>query len=186
MKKGNDIKPKSKAKKPTVTPGTILDKIKIDNTIRAKFSIASLYMDAKLRWEMEILVEKTLPKTYRDYRMTMVFDEEPFEIQIEDIQKKIHEMETENALIKNIQDINFNKERISSIMEDRDKKKKECRTIEFVAEVQELKYKESDTKLTIRIPDLLIPEINDRKNWFTYYRLELKPMENFEITIPGR
>ena len=165
---------------------TILDKIKIDNTIKAKFNIWSLSMDKNLRWTLQLFVSKTLPKSYRDYRLTMLFDEEPFVKQIEGIERKIQEIQTDATLFKDMQkkDINFQKERIAAVIDDRDKKKKECRTIEFVTEVQELKYVNGDTKLNIKIPDITIPDINDRKGWFSYYRLELKPMESSEPAVP--
>lgn len=166
----------------------ILDKIKVDHTIKARFNIWSLSMDKNLRWTLQLFVAKILPKSYHDYRMTMVFDEEPFQKQIVDIERQIKGIEDTPSLLKDMdrKEINFQKERIAACMEDRDKKKKECRTIEFVTEVQELKYVNGDTKLTVRIPDAVIPDINDRKTWFSYYRLELKPLEVSEPAVPDQ
>ena len=181
--------PKKKVKKTTPKTKTgILDKIKPpSNLIKAKFNIWSLSMGRDLRWSLTLKVQKILPKTYRDYSATLVFDEEPFQKQIDDVEMRIKEIEADNDLFKDMQkkDINFQKERIGAIMDERDAKKKECRTIEFALEVQRLKYSGSDTFLDVHLPDIVIPDINDRKGWFTYYRLELKPLEKSEPAVPA-
>lgn len=181
MKKKIVKRPATKAKT------TILDKIKVDNVIRAKFNITNLQMDKSLRWQMRLAVQRRLSKSYSDYRMEMVFDDEPFKKQIDDIERKIQELQSEadGQLFKDNArtDINFQKERIAAIMDDRDAKQRECRKIETYAEVANLKYSRGWSILTVYIPDLVIPDINDRKSWFTYYRLELTPAE---VSEPAR
>ena len=187
------VKVKTKA---TAAPGTpeikvksgILDKIKVDNTIKAKFSIQNLQMDRTLMWKLQLFVQKILPKSYHDYRVTLVFDEEPYMKQIADIEGQIMAMEKAGTLFKDLdkKEVNFQKERITATLDEKEKKKAECRTIEFVTEVLELKYNGGGTKLVIHVPDTAISDINDRKTWFSYYRLELKPLEISEPAVPDQ
>ena len=153
--------------------------VKVDNTIKAKFNILSLALDKSLRWRFELDVQKILPKSYHDYSVTLVFDEEPFEKQIAEIEQRVNDIESDNQLFIEQQkkDINFHKDRIESVMEERDKKKKECPTIETFGQVESVKYRNGNTVIKIVIPDDVIQQINERKMYTSFYRLELKPMD---------
>jgi|GEM_PF-3636612 len=164
----------------------ILDKITPpDNTIKASFSIASLAMSKELRWKLDLNIQKRLPKTYREYRMTLCFDEDPFNRRIADVEKKIKEIEADQNLFRNTkvmrEEIEEQKDRITEIRKEMDQKKAECPKIEFLAEVDELKHRDAGTWVRLRIPDVVIPDLNDRKHWFSYYRAELKPTETIEL-----
>lgn len=173
-----------KKSKPKVKPG-ILDRVKIDNVIRAKFDIIKIGMDKKLHWKLGLAVRTILPRSYHTYTISMVFDQQPFDAEIASIQSKIAEIEHDNQLFKDRKqrDISFQMERIESAEDDMNEKKKNCPTIEFYATVSAVKYNAGDTNIVFDIPDTIIAELNLRKNWFTYYRLELKPADEI-VPIP--
>lgn len=156
----------------------ILDKVKINNTIRAK-CILKLLMTEKLIWKLSLAIKTILPKNYHTYTATMIFDEEPFEQEIASIERDIKTIQEDNQLFKDAKqkDIDFLKDRIEGVVEDRDKKKAECPTIEFYATTESLKYDGAFTNIVFHIGDTIISELNLRKNWFQYYRIELKPVE---------
>jgi hypothetical protein len=50
-----------------------------------------------------------------------------------------------------------------------------CKKIEYLGEVKELKYKDGDTILLMRLPDNVIEELNQAKMLFNFYKIELTP-----------
>lgn len=172
---------KNKAKKVSKkkTEG-ILDKVKLpDNTIRAGFSLYTLKLDKTLKWTMELLIAKILPKSYKSYSGKMVFNEQPYFDRMASVEKEIRDIEADAQLFRDMQsgEVEVKNKQLVMIQNEMADKKKECPEIEIYFEVEEIKYKNNQTLLKVGIPDTVIAQLNEKKFFFSYYQVELKPVE---------
>lgn len=150
----------------------------IAGVIKADFSINRLQMDAKLCWLLDLEVRQVLPETYLRYKLDLVFNEEPYEENIERIEKEIESAQNEASLFEThkVQRVKNLYKQIDDIRADMKELEKNCPTITIEAVVTELKYKNAGTTfIRMRLPDDKINELNDNKAKFSYYRAELTP-----------
>lgn len=156
---------------------TILDKIEVDNAIKASFNIQSLQMDKDLLWKLDLEIKQILPKSFYTYGIKLVFDEVPFDRQIADIELSIEDAESEATLFQDVKEkrINGFRKDIDKVKEEMEDLKALCPTIEFSAQVVELKYKDHITRVKMAVPDGVINLLNVNKYQFEHYRAELSP-----------
>lgn len=148
--------------------------------IEAKFSIEQIVMDKDLQWKTKMKVTKILPKSYHDYTIKMTLDETPYDKRIATLELELKELgRGQQQLLKEMaeerkgqlnDEIVLEKQRLEDM---RDK----CKAIEFLGEVKELKYKDGDTIILIRLADEVIEQLNKAKYLFSNYKISLIPIE---------
>lgn len=143
--------------------------------ITSSLSVSELKMK-DLMWSMKLIVHYIMPKSYHDFIVRFIFNEEPFLNNIAELEMKLGGSKN-MRLFKDMDrdEIEDARETIDEIKADMAKKKKECVTIEFLGEVTNIKYSAGDTILDLRIPDHIINPVNNVKTMFGYYTLELQP-----------
>ncbi len=147
-------------------------------TITAAFSINRLQMDAKLCWLLDIDVAKVLPETFLQYKLDLVFNEQPYHDSIARLEKDIEDVENEASLFDThkASRVKGLRKQIASVNEDMADLKKLCQSITMPVQVTELKYKPGKTFVRMRLPDNKINELNDNKHKFKHYQAELTPI----------
>lgn len=162
------MKKDSKAKK------ELLD---IDASIVATsvFFFEAMKMDKFLQWSLKVTLKTQLPQSFRDYKIKLSFNEEPLLVKIEDLEKKMANVESENQLfegnkktqIKNIKD------EIKEIEQELEDSKNQTPEIEFEGSIEKLEYKDNDTVITLWIPAQVANQINDVRAILKTYKIEL-------------
>lgn len=126
----------------------------------------------RLRWRGKFNVETILPRTYHRYRMVLNFDEAPYLERIQDMEDSFGA-----GLFKNDpKQVKQHNKAVGDLRDDMLRLKNDCETMDFWATVEELKYKDTDTILTVRIPDDVIEAINRQKSRLSLYKVELVPL----------
>lgn len=146
-------------------------------TISSRFALTSVTLK-EMRWNMKIHVYQILPRTYHKYTIKFLVDEEPFESRIKSLDQKREKINSDPVLFdkfrdKDMKDIDS---MVMSIRHELAEIKRQCDTIEFVAEIEELKYKDGHTIVTMKIPDNIIEPLNKAKMLINYYRANLLPL----------
>jgi hypothetical protein len=154
--------------------------------IEAKFSIEQIVMDKDLQWKAKMRVTKILPKSYHDYTIKMTLDEAPYDKRVATLELELKELgRGQQQLLKEMAEARKGQlnddilEEKSRLEEMRDK----CKAIEFLGEVKELKYKDGDTVILIRLADEVIEQLNKAKYLFSNYKISLIPVEFKEEKI---
>lgn len=140
------------------------------------FLLEELKMKKDFVWRLKLKMKTVLPQTYREYDVKLSLNEEPFELRIADLEKKIEQvnMDAQEEMFgnKKTQIANIRKE-IKEVEEELAGKLKDSPVIEFKGVIEELKYKDIDTIITLIIPALSVAEINESKYIFKHYKVEL-------------
>lgn len=140
------------------------------------FLLEELKMKKDFIWRMKLKMKTVLPQSYREYDVKLSLNEEPFNLRIEDLEKRRYEVETDNqgdmfegkkTQLKNI-DLE-----IKEVRKELETALKESAIIEFKATIEELKYKDADTIIVLQIPASTVKEINDSKYVLKTYKVEL-------------
>jgi hypothetical protein len=143
--------------------------------IESALSVEELKMK-NLGWSMKLKIKKILPKSYHDFMVRFIFNEEPYETRIKQIEERM-ENNKQPRLLKQIdrEEMDDLKREIHDVERERAENKRQCITIEFLAQVEQLKYDGADTILSVRIPDNIIEPVNKVKMLFGFYKVELTP-----------
>jgi len=158
------------AAKKTKKKGLLDEPLRID-PIESTFFLESLAMK-RLRWSAKFGIHSVLPKTYHTYKMILEFNEEPYLDRIHDLEKDLDESLFKNEKVSKKQVA----KKIRDIRNQISRLRKDCVKIEFTATVEGLKYKDSSTDLTIRIPDDVIDPLNKQKVRLDLYKINLVPI----------
>lgn len=123
------------------------------------------------RWSAKMLIGTILPKSYHRYQVKMSLDESPYEERIEELAKGLDEslFKEEKSSVKSTQ------KRIKEIRQELERMKNDCFDIEFFCTVEEVKYKDSETLLTSRVPDDIVQDLNIQKFRLEAYKIALIP-----------
>lgn len=123
-----------------------------------------------LKWVVKLRIGTQLPKSYHLYKIHMELDEQPYLDRIADLEAQVKGtlFENDKAQIKQLD------ESIARVRKDLDERRKECEVMKFNATVEEVKWKDSDTILTARVPDDIIEAFNRQKSRFGYYKITLE------------
>ncbi len=162
----NDKKPKK-----VVHNGKLLDKDEVSVAIISKVSLNEIKLK-DLKWLVKLSIQTTLPRSYHNYKIVMEMDEAPFLDRIEELEEQVRgslfedEMTTRRDMDKRIAEVKKN-------LADR---KKECERMDFGCTVEELKYKDGNTVITVRVPDDVIEAFNRQKTRLSYYKITLDPV----------
>lgn len=134
------------------------------------FEVEEIKMKKK-HWYLKVWADQILDKSYFKYKMAMQFNEQPTEDEIFDLEEELRGslFGTERRSRAQLNKL------IREKREKMNKLKAECYPIEFLASVEELKYKDRGTMILCRIPDDVISKLNEQKSRFSYYELKLDP-----------
>lgn len=164
---------KSKKTKTKVEPLLDLDSaIMIDMT----FELKKFEMKDDLAWRMKLELHKKLSQSSREYKVRFVFNEDPYNRRIEDLEKKKDEINGELQLFEGgkKQQLKNIDEDIKEIEEERDEMKDQCEEIEFAGTIEELKYKDSNTIIVMLFPSAVLAKLDSNKVLLNkYYKVEL-------------
>ena len=131
-------------------------------------------LEVKLKdgiWTTKFDVFSVLPQTFRNYTITLQYDEEPLKNKIKKLRDSLRGtlFETEEISKK---DILLDVKEVQKEIEDG---KKKCETIKFPAMVMELKYAIHNTVINVRTPDNVIEAFNRQKHNLRLYKIILSP-----------
>ncbi len=166
------------AKKEITKAKELLDLDNLDPlSVTAKFSISEIKMKNDWRWKIKMLVHAILPDTHHDYAIKLEFDDEPFLKTIGQYEKQIDDVTAHPTLLPSIdrKEINTITNNIKDTRAEMEKLRKECHTIEFVTQSEEIKYKDGDTSLLFKVLDSVIQPLNEQKYRLGDYRAVLTP-----------
>ncbi len=125
-----------------------------------------------LKWMCKLGIGTILPKSYHNYKIIMDLDEQPYLDRIFDLenQNKDSLFKNDRAEKRKVDD------NIKEVRKQLAERQKECEHIEFNATVEELKYKDSNTVIVVRVPDDVIEPFNRQKSRFVIYKIVLEPI----------
>lgn len=140
-------------------------------SIESSLDLDSITLKKK-RWQAKIYVNETLPRSYRSYRIVLNLDEQPYLDRIDEIKKEFEGtlFTTDKGSVK------MHNEKIKELTNQLLTLRNDCEEIKFIATVEELKYKDSSTLLTIRIPDDVVEPLNRQKMRLDIYKITLIPL----------
>lgn len=146
--------------------------------ITAKFHIAEIVMKNDWRWKIKMVVHESLPDTFRDYKIKLEFDDEPFLNNIKSLEDSAKDITTHPSMFKDVDDKEIKKinYRIDEIRKEMINLKKECEDIDFVPTTEEVKWKERDTHFLFNVLDSLIEPLNSQKYRLNNYCAILTPV----------
>jgi hypothetical protein len=165
--------PKTNSKK--VTKQDLVD-IELSIIATALFSLKKIEMKDDLAWRIKLELKTKLDHSFREYKARFSVNEAPFEMRIEDLEKKKYEVETEEQLFpdqKKTQLKNIDSE-IKEVERELEDMREMCPDIEFDGTIEELKYKDGNTIIVMIFPSLSLAEINEkRRELANHYKIEL-------------
>lgn len=143
------------------------DILKVESTIYLEL----LQLKDK-KWTARFLIGAILPKSYHRYKMTLILNEEPYLERIEELEKGLNEslFKEEKSSVKGTN------KRIGEIRDELERMRRDCPEIQFNTTIEEIKYKDAETRLTCRIPDDIIEPINKQKYRLEAYKVILLPL----------
>jgi phosphoglycolate phosphatase-like HAD superfamily hydrolase len=174
-------KTKSKKEKDATKPiKDLLPKIEdLDNEptfqLSALFQFKELKLKDDMQWRIKLVVKEQLPQTFREYEAAMSFNEEPWDVKVEDLEKRKVAIADEDTLFpdqkqKQIRECDL---AIGDVRRDMEKARKDVPTMEFKAIVEALAYKDGDTVLTMIVSSDVVGELNTNRHILKFYKLDL-------------
>jgi len=147
-------------------------------TIATNFFLQEIKMK-ELCWSIKLELKAILPRSYRNYDVEMVFDNEPFDSRVRHVQGRITKLEKDPQLFDDVkkQELDDLRQEINDIEKERNALDNQCPTISFPGTIEELKYKGAGTVLVMNVPDSIIELMNQKKSLISYYKIELAPQE---------
>ena len=148
----------------------------------ALFTLKEIKMKDDFGWRIKLILKTKLEHTYREYFVKFSVNEEPFEMRIEDLERKKQQVQddaqmalddgmSDSARNKQIQ--NIDKE-IEDVKAELESMLSGCPTIEFDGVIEELKYKYGETHIIMWFPSDSLKELNEhRKMLAHHYKIEL-------------
>lgn len=158
---------KKETKKEMLDMDILEEELKIETSM----SLEGIKLDG-MRWEVKLKTFTTLPRAYYHYRLLMELNQEPYLERIEHLEEEL-----ENSLFKDEpKQRKSTDELIAEIRDSLKQRLEECEKIDFRCTVKELKYKDSNTILTVIVPDDTIEQFNRQKTRFNLYKIVLYPI----------
>ena len=168
-KSSKELEPLPKRQSPAEKRKELIDN-EMPLAVFTKFDVEEIKMKKK-HWYLEVWADLILDKSYYKYKFCMQFNEQPYEDEIFDMEEELRgslfgtERRSRAQLNKRIKE---KRQKMESL-------RNECYKIEFLASVEELKYKDRGTMILCTIPDDVIEKLNHQKSRFSYYELKLEP-----------
>lgn len=139
------------------------------------FLFDTMKLDKFLEWTLKVTLKTQLPQSFRDYTVKLSLNEEPYKMKIEDLEKRMTDIESENQLFEGNkkQQIKDIKEEIKEIEAELKQDLENTPEIEFNGIIQKLEYKNGDTIVTLWIPADTANEINKVRGILKTYKIDL-------------
>lgn len=150
--------------------------------IPSLFELKEIKMKDDMAWRLKLVLKTKLSHTWREYFVKFSVNERPFEMRIEDLERKKQQVQDEvqmalddgtpasarNKQLKNIdEEIENVKAELESMLAD-------CPSIEFDGMIEELKYKHGETHIIMWFPSESLKELNQyRAQLSHHYKIEL-------------
>lgn len=133
-------------------------------------------LEVKLKdgmWTTKFDVYSVLPQTFRDYTITLQYNEGPLTEKIKKLRNSLKGTLFESEEISK-KDVLLDIKKIEKEIEEG---KEKCEMIKFPAMVMELKYALHNTVINVRTPDNVIEAFNRQKRNLNLYKIILNPAE---------
>lgn len=133
-------------------------------------------LEVKLKdgiWTTKFDVNSVLPQTFRDYTITLQYDEGPLTRRMKHLRDSLKGTLFESEEISK-KDVMLD---IKKVEKEIQENKEKCETIKFPAMVMELKYALHNTVINVRTPDNVIEAFNRQKRNLNLYKIILNPAE---------
>lgn len=151
----------------------------------AKFKFKKLELKETHDWHMVIEVKQILPKSYHWLLLAFDLDERPYEKRAAEVEKELTELEDNPSLLpsEDAKSVKTLKKALTKINTELRKSKNECPSFDMLVDVEQLKYKDGDTILTIRLHDTDVAMTVGRQS----HRLReyLLTIEHRDIDVEG-
>lgn len=148
---------KKKTRKARGNRAELLDEKDLDKVgvIESRIEVEQITLKNK-RWKAHLVIGTILPRSYHQYNIDLDLDEQPYLDRIADIEKDLNDSLFAEEKVSKKQ----SHEKINKIKKELEEMRKVCERIQFVAVVEEIKYRDGDTLLACRIPDDVIEPLN--------------------------
>lgn len=142
-----------KGKKKTVK--TVNESQDFTLTTRARFKFKKLELKDSYDWHFVVEVKQILPRTFHWLFLRFYLNEEPYEKRIEQLENELAEVEKNPTLLpsEDIKAVKTLKKAMTKVNKELTTTRNECPTFDMIVDVQQLKYKDGDTIITVRIAD---------------------------------
>lgn len=148
-----------------------------DLLISANFLLEEMKMKKDMQWRIKLSVKKILPKSYHYLDIDFLVDEEPYNRRMERIEERMREVGNKPQLFDSEQkkDMKTLDGQMADVRNELRKLKDECETINTTASIEELKYKDGNTVLTLLVPSDTVIRLNENKLNLGHYRVNIQP-----------
>jgi len=139
------------------------------------FDLKKIEMKDDLQWRIKLELKTQLPQSFREYTLKFSLNEEPFNVRINDLERRKQEIESSAELFeegKNTQVKNIDAE-IKEIEGEIEDMRVNCPDIEFTGTIEELKYKDGNTIIVVLFPSPSVQELNEKRRDLQHYKIEL-------------
>lgn len=124
-------------------------------------------------WRIKAMLKTELPQSFREYTMRLSLNEQPFELRIEDLEKRYAQVSAEPKLFNKDKELRAIDDEIAEVKEELEAALAEYKVMDFGAVLEELKYKGDETLIVAIIPAEAIADLNDNRNRLRNYKVEL-------------
>lgn len=167
----------------TSTKKTKPDLIEDDAIIKqvALFELKKIEMKDDYEWRIKLVLKTRLNHTYREYKVKLSVNERPFEMRIEDLEKKKRQVEDDAQLAmddgmpssaRKTHLKNIDKE-IVEVKAELEQMLRDLPELEFEGVIEELKYKNGDTVISMFFPSAVLADLNQQRFLLKHYKIEL-------------
>jgi len=134
-----------------------------------------------LQWRMKLELKTRLNHTFREYNVRFSVNEKPFEIRIEDLERRKQMIQDEVQMaIDDGSPASNRKQQIKNIDLEIDQVRAELEqmiadlpVMSFDGVIEKLEYKYGDTVVTMMFPSEALAELNTQRGMLPHYKIEL-------------
>lgn len=144
-------------------------------TIESLFQFEKLELKKGSHWTLKLALKTQLPEAYREYKLRFSLNEKPYEAELEQLEKRKYEIETEPQLFEGnkkqaVRDVEG---QMKDVEKDLENAREVYEDIECHCAIEQLAYKDSDTVVVFVIPAETVDALNKHRNDFVNYKVEL-------------
>ena len=172
---GTETSTKKKATKPE-----LIDDVEPIKQV-SLFELKKIEMKDDYEWRLKLVLKTRLNHTFREYKVKLSVNERPFEMRIEDLEKKKRQIEDDAQLAiddgmpssaRKTHLKNIDKE-ITEVKAELEQMLRDLQVLEFEGIIEELKYKHGDTVISMFFPSSILADLNQQRYLLKHYKIEL-------------
>lgn len=143
------------------------------------FKLKKIEMKDDLEWRIKLELNTKLSQTFREYDVRFSVNETPFKLRIEGLERKIESIESDrqDSLPMGVGTKKDHIKQIHNEIKDIEQELKDmendCPPIDFKGTIEELKYKDGGTFISMLFPGSIVNELNEKKFLLVHYKIEL-------------